>query len=106
MANDRLKAMLKVAGALALAAPALAACDSVCGACGAEKSETDGMEDSAMADKESAAGAMEADGGMEGAMEGEGMEAKGAMEEKAEGAMDDAMKGSMEEKGAMADDAG
>ena len=33
--NNRLTSFLKVAGGLALAGPALSACDAICGACGA-----------------------------------------------------------------------
>ncbi|NNC58726.1 MAG: hypothetical protein HKO05_01900 [Erythrobacter sp.] len=35
MANGNLGSLLKVAGGLALAVPGLAACDAICGACGA-----------------------------------------------------------------------
>ena len=37
MPENRLASFLKVAGGLALAAPALSACDAICGACCAAK---------------------------------------------------------------------
>jgi hypothetical protein len=47
MSDNPLLKFLKVAGGLALAAPALAACDRLCGACGACSAETATADDHA-----------------------------------------------------------